>query len=76
MFNPDQPIQNRDEDSLGRWPFAESLAEAILQYKEHGKRCYRSLRFLGNRQDIHDEFLSRNTSKRSFLILNGDGNRW
>ncbi len=32
MFKPGQPIQDRDEDSLGRWPFAESLAEAILQY--------------------------------------------
>jgi len=32
MLKPDQPIQDRKEDSLGRWPFAKSLAEAILQY--------------------------------------------
>ena len=34
MFNPDQPIQSRDEDSLGRWPFAKSLGEALLSYKD------------------------------------------
>ncbi len=34
MFKAGQPIQDRDEDSLGRWPFALSLAEAILGYQE------------------------------------------
>ncbi len=32
MFEAGQPIQDRNEDSLGRWPFAESLGKAILSY--------------------------------------------
>jgi predicted KAP-like P-loop ATPase len=34
MFKPDQPIRSREEDILGRASFAQSLAEAILRYKE------------------------------------------
>ncbi|MCP4374409.1 MAG: AAA family ATPase [Deltaproteobacteria bacterium] len=34
MFRPDQPIQSKKEDVLGRNSFAQSLGEAILNYKE------------------------------------------
>ena len=34
MFKPDQPISSHEEDILGRAPFAQSLADAILRYKE------------------------------------------
>jgi len=34
MFKPDQAIRSREEDILGRAPFAQSLADAILRYKE------------------------------------------
>lgn len=34
MFKPDQPIQSSKDDILGRKSFAQSLANAILNYKE------------------------------------------
>ena len=34
MFKPDQPIQSSKEDILGRKAFAQSLGNAILNYKE------------------------------------------
>lgn len=34
MFKPDQPIRSHEEDILGRASFAQSLANAILSYKE------------------------------------------
>ena len=34
MFNPDQPIQSSEQDILNRVPFAQSFAEAILNYRE------------------------------------------
>lgn len=34
MFKPDQPIKSYEEDILGRRPFAQSLGNAILSYKE------------------------------------------
>jgi len=34
MFKPDQPIKSHKEDILGRFPFAQSLCDAILSYKE------------------------------------------
>ena len=34
MFKPDQSIRSCKEDILGRAPFAQSLADAILRYKE------------------------------------------
>jgi hypothetical protein len=34
MFKPDQPIRSYEEDILGRASFAQSLADAILSYKE------------------------------------------
>ena len=34
MFNSDQPIKSYKEDILGRCPFAQSLGNAILSYKE------------------------------------------
>ena len=34
MFKPDQAIRSREEDILGRASFAQSLADAILRYKE------------------------------------------
>lgn len=34
MFKPDQPIKSYKEDILGRCPFAQSLGNAILSYKE------------------------------------------
>ena len=34
MFKPDQPIKSHREDKLGRFPFAQSLGNAILSYKE------------------------------------------
>lgn len=34
MFKPDQPIQSHKEDILGRKTFAQSLGNAILNYKE------------------------------------------
>jgi len=34
MFKPDQPIKSYEEDILGRCPFAQSLGNAILSYKE------------------------------------------
>ncbi|HOJ16883.1 MAG TPA: P-loop NTPase fold protein [Dictyoglomaceae bacterium] len=34
MFKPDQPIKSYKEDILGRYPFAKSLGDAILSYKE------------------------------------------
>jgi len=34
MFKPDQPIKSYKEDILGRRPFAQSLGNAILSYKE------------------------------------------
>lgn len=34
MFKPDQPIQSYKEDILGRKSFAQSLGNAILNYKE------------------------------------------
>lgn len=34
MFKPDQPIESNKEDILGRHPFAQSLGNAILSYKE------------------------------------------
>ena len=34
MFKPDQPIKSYKEDILGRSPFAQSLGNAILRYKE------------------------------------------
>lgn len=34
MFNPDKPIKSHKEDILGRYPFAQSLGDAILGYKE------------------------------------------
>ena len=34
MFKPDQPIKSHKEDKLGRFPFAQSLGNAILSYKE------------------------------------------
>jgi len=34
MFKPDQPIKSYKEDILGRHPFAQSLGNAILSYKE------------------------------------------
>ena len=34
MFKPDQPIRSCEEDILGRASFAQSLADAILSYKE------------------------------------------
>jgi len=37
MFNPDQPIQSSEQDILNRVPFAQSFAEAILNYTE--KEC-------------------------------------
>ena len=37
MFNPDQPIQSSEQDVLNRVPFAQSFAEAILNYIE--KEC-------------------------------------
>ena len=36
MFKPDQPIKSYKEDILGRRPFAQSLGNAILSYKEKG----------------------------------------
>jgi len=33
MFKPDQPIKSYKEDILGRHPFAQSLANAILSYQ-------------------------------------------
>ena len=37
MFNPDQPIRSSEQDVLNRLPFAQSFAEAILNYRE--KEC-------------------------------------
>jgi len=34
MFKPDQPIKSYKDDILGRRPFAQSLGDAILSYKE------------------------------------------
>lgn len=34
MFKPDQPIKSYKEDILGRYPFAQSLGDAILGYQE------------------------------------------
>jgi predicted KAP-like P-loop ATPase len=34
VFKPDQPIKSYKEDILGRHPFAQSLGNAILSYKE------------------------------------------
>ena len=34
MFKPDQPIKSHEEDILSRAPFARSLGNAILDYKE------------------------------------------
>ena len=34
MFKPDQPIKTFKEDILGRCPFAQSLGNAILSYRE------------------------------------------
>ena len=34
MFKPDQPIKSYEEDILSRHPFAQSLGNAILSYKE------------------------------------------
>lgn len=36
MFKPDQPIKSYKEDTLGRRPFAQSLGDAILRYREKG----------------------------------------
>jgi predicted KAP-like P-loop ATPase len=33
MFNPDQPIKSKTEDILGRNQFAQSLGQAIIDYK-------------------------------------------
>jgi len=34
VFKPDQPIKSYKRDILGRHPFAQSLGNAILSYKE------------------------------------------